>query len=93
MQIKNIVAVLALASLASAAPEPENLEKRACPLASQHRFCCKEFFPFRFLFITALGNDCKANSSTSACPPERPKEACCGSNLPLQPNGDLACTG
>jgi hypothetical protein len=57
MQIKTILAVFAMASLATAAPEPEGLEKRACG-TGQTRFCCTTFFPFDFLVISNLGSGC-----------------------------------
>jgi hypothetical protein len=57
MQIKTILAVFAMASLATAAPEPEALEKRDC-LSGQTRFCCTTYFPFDFFIISHLGSGC-----------------------------------
>ncbi|EAW17133.1 uncharacterized protein NFIA_004930 [Aspergillus fischeri NRRL 181] len=85
MQIKTILAVFAMASLASAAPEPEGLEKRVC---SGTRFCCNAYFPFNFLVISHLGSGC-VKTPTAACTFPK-KEACC-SKPQLQSNGDLAC--
>jgi hypothetical protein len=57
MQFKTILAVFAMASLASAAPEPEGLEKRACT-GGQTRFCCDVFFPINFLVVSHVGSGC-----------------------------------
>ncbi|KJK63402.1 hypothetical protein P875_00033739 [Aspergillus parasiticus SU-1] len=85
MNIKTILALCAMASMATAAPA-EELEKRAC---SGNRFCCETFFPFNFLFIRAVGSNCIG--PTSATCPAGKTEHCCTSNLPLS-NGNLACT-
>ncbi|KAE8138556.1 hypothetical protein BDV38DRAFT_281863 [Aspergillus pseudotamarii] len=86
MNIKTILALCAMASLATAAPA-EDLEKRdAC--AGKNRFCCEAFFPVNILFIRAVGFNCKAKNGN--CPTGK-TEYCCTSNLPLS-NGNLACT-
>ncbi|KAK6813946.1 hypothetical protein RU639_010483 [Aspergillus parasiticus] len=85
MNIKTILALCAMASMATAAPA-EELEKRAC---TGNRFCCETFFPFNFLFIRAVGSNCIAQK-TGDCPAGK-TEHCCISNLPLS-NGNLACT-
>ncbi|KAB8201397.1 hypothetical protein BDV34DRAFT_229358 [Aspergillus parasiticus] len=86
MNIKTILALCAMASMATTAPA-EDLEKRAC--GTKNRFCCETFFPFNILFVRAVGSNCIG--PTSATCPAGKKEACCTSNLPLN-NGNLACT-
>lgn len=60
MNIKTILALCAMASLAAAAPA-EDLEKRD-DCTNKNRFCCEIFFPVNILFIRAVGYNCKGMS-------------------------------
>ncbi|KAE8422284.1 hypothetical protein BDV36DRAFT_291461 [Aspergillus pseudocaelatus] len=87
MNIKTILALCAMASLATAAPAEDLEKKDAC--TGKNQFCCEIFFPINLLFVRAVGENCIAKGSGS-CPSGKTLH-CCTSNFPLS-NGNLACT-
>ncbi|KAB8264842.1 hypothetical protein BDV32DRAFT_144877 [Aspergillus pseudonomiae] len=89
MNLKTILALCAMASMATAAPAGD-LEKRDCP-AGKKRFCCDTFFPVNILFVRAVGTNCALQQSIIGNCPSGQVQGCCASNLPLS-GGSLACT-
>ncbi|GMF80884.1 unnamed protein product [Aspergillus oryzae] len=67
MNIKTILALCAMASMATAAPA-EEFEKRADPCDGKNRFCCETFFPVNIFFVRAVGSNCIGTLQSSAYP-------------------------
>ncbi|RAQ67262.1 hypothetical protein COH20_004721 [Aspergillus flavus] len=88
MNIKTILALCAMASMATAAPADEFEKRVDDPCSGKNRFCCETFFPVNIFFVRAVGSNCIVKSGD--CPTGK-KQYCCTSNLPLS-NGNLACT-
>ncbi|KAI9930718.1 hypothetical protein ASPWEDRAFT_182691 [Aspergillus wentii DTO 134E9] len=94
MHFKNILALFALTSLASAAPAEditgdEGLVERAPNPCPGGQFCCDKFVPFNFWFIEGVGSGNCYKLTGSSC--GNKKLVCC-KHKAIVDGGDVVCT-